>query len=68
MIFRQLANVAGCVRRFRLAQTCRPIFSEFCPIFTFLLEQQIKFILLLCPVTNRELSFNDLSGTVSKFH
>ena len=43
IIFGQFASIAGgCVGSFTLAQKCRPINSE----FTFLLEQQIKFVLI----------------------
>ena len=46
MIFRQHASVAVCVQSLMLAQKCRPRISEFWPKFTFLLEQQIKFVLM----------------------
>ena len=45
MILRQFASVADCVLSFMLARKCRPGISEFCSKFTFLLEQQIKFVL-----------------------
>ena len=39
-IFRQLTSSAGSVQSFMLAQKCRHRISEFCPEFTFLLEQE----------------------------
>ena len=43
MVFRQFKSTAACVRSFMFAQNVRPRISEFWPIFTFLLKQQIKF-------------------------
>ena len=58
MIFRHFACLVVCVQRFMLAQKCRIGISESWPKFTFLLLQQIKFVLALtilasickCPV------------------
>ena len=47
MTFKQFESVASCISSFMLAQKRRPRISEFRPKFTFLLEQQIKFILSL---------------------
>ena len=43
MIFRQLANVGGCVQSPLSAQKWRPRISEFWTEFAFLREQQMKF-------------------------
>ena len=47
MTFRQVACAAGYVQSFMLAQNCRIRISEFWSKLTFLLEQQIKFVLTL---------------------
>ena len=49
MIFRQLASITCCVQSFMLAQKRRLEISEFWPKSTFLLEQQIKCILICKP-------------------
>ena len=76
MIFWQFASIAGNVRSFMLAQKYRPRIPELWPKFTFLLKQQIKFILIsvslrATPLTIFEgwggLPVYDLSGRATHF-
>ena len=46
IIFRQFACATGCVQCFMLAQQCGIRISEFWRKFTFLLDQQIKLVLI----------------------